>query len=135
MANEGYVKGAAYHEAGHIVIAAVQGLPLGKRGLGILQNGAGLARYRCKQPDGSINVGPDKCRERTIIATLAGQIAHGRFYPPVADGDANAHHDSDLVDALLLEMYSANDVRRAARSELHERSKELVELHWKPSKP
>ena len=89
-----YVEGAAYHEASHIVVAAVQGLPLGKAGLRIYETGAGFAHYSGKQPDGSTNVGADPCRERTIIATLAGHIAHGTFYPRVAGGDANA---SDIL--------------------------------------
>ena len=67
-----YVEGAAYHEASHIVVAAVQGLPLVEAGLRIYETGAGFAHYSVKQPDGSTNVGNDPCRERTIIATLAG---------------------------------------------------------------
>jgi hypothetical protein len=109
MVDEKYVQGAAYHEAAHVVVAAVQGLRLGKDGLRIDQNGAGLACYRCKQPDRSVNVGPEPCRERTIIATLAGQIAHGIFYEPAANGDANAHDDLDHVSNLV-------DVSGARRS-------------------
>ena len=130
MDNEKYVESVAYHEAGHIVVAAAQGLPLGKCGLRIDEMGAGLACYRCKQPDGSTNVGPDIWRERTILATFAGHFAHRKVYPPVAEGDANAAGDFDHVDKLLQEMYSANDVRRAARDELCKRSEELVEQHW-----
>jgi hypothetical protein len=88
-----YVEGTAYHEASHIVVAAVQELPLGEAGLRIYETGAGFAHSSGKQPDGSTKVGNDPCRERTIIATLAGHIAHGKFYPPVATGDANAFDD------------------------------------------
>jgi len=77
--SEEYVKGAAYHEAAHIVIAAVQDLPLSADGLRIDERGAGLADYRMKKPDGSINIGPDPERERTIMATMAGRIAHVIF--------------------------------------------------------
>lgn len=129
MGNEKYVEGAAYHEAGHIVVAAVQGLPLGKGGLRIDEMGAGFACYR-SQPDGSTSVGPDSWRELTILATFAGPIAHGKAYPPVADGDANAAGDFDHVDKLLEEMYSAKDVRRAARDELCKRAEKLAERHW-----
>ncbi len=126
-----YVEGAAYHEASHIVAAAVQGLPLGKAGLRIYETGAGFAHYSGKQPDGSTNVGADPCREHTIIATLAGHIAHGTFYPPVAKGDANASDDFDRVRALLDEMYPANsDQYREAQDALHKRSKVLVDQHW-----
>jgi hypothetical protein len=129
--NFSYVEGAAYHEAAHIVIAAVQGLPLGKDGLRVYENGAGFAHYSGKQPDGSTNLGADPCREGTIIATLAGHIAHGKCYPPVEKGDANASDDFDRVRALLLEMYPDNsDQYREAQCALHKRSKELVDQHW-----
>jgi hypothetical protein len=64
------------------------------------------------------------------IAILAGQIAHGRFYKPVATGDANAGDDSDLINDLLEEMYATNDARWSARNELYERAKKLVEQRW-----
>lgn len=130
MVDERYVEGAAYHEAAHIVVAAVQGLLLGKKGLRIDQNGAGLACYRCKQPDRSVKVGPDPWREHTIIATLAGQIAHGIFYEPVANGDANAYDDLDHVRKLVSEMYPVRDDQFKARAELLKRSKALVHRHW-----
>jgi hypothetical protein len=125
-----YVQGAAYHEAAHIVIAAVQGLPLGKGGLRIDEQGAGFAEYRCTRPTGSTALGADAYKERTIIATNAGHIAHGMFYPPVANGDANASDDFELIQKLLREMYPTSDIRRdAAQRELLKRSKDLVEQH------
>lgn len=93
------------------------------------QTGEGLACYTYKQPDGSRNVGPDSCREHTIIVALAGQIAHSIVYPPAAN-DANAWHDLTLVRELLGEMYSERAAQFAAWTELNERSKELVRKHW-----
>ena len=101
-----YAASVAYHEAGHLVIAAVQGLPLLKGGIHLDPKSGGLACYRCKQPDGSTNVGHDPCRERTIIAIKAGHTAHRRFYPQ-ASYDANACCDTDHANKLLEEMYSA----------------------------
>src|ERR1700687_30489 len=57
--DERYVESTAYHEAGHIVVAAVQGLRLRRRGLRIDRLGAGLASYCDKKADGSKDLGPD----------------------------------------------------------------------------
>jgi len=129
--DSGYVRGAAYHEAAHIAIAAVQGLPLCKGGLHLDENGAGLAEYRCTKPSRLKSIGADAYKERTIIATYAGHIAHGKFYPPVEAGDPNADDDFKCINELLLELHPASDDRRdAAQRELRKRSKELVEQHW-----
>ena len=63
----------AYHEAGHIVVAAVQGLKLRPEGLSVDERGEGLACY-CKDPGDS-----DIERERVIIATFAGLNSEARF--------------------------------------------------------
>ena len=127
---EKYIEGAAYHEAAHIVIAAVQGLRLRRAGLRINENGAGEASYKSKKPDGSRDLGPDSFGEGSIIATMAGQIAHGKIYSPVADGDANACADLDFVQSLLAEMYSNREDRSIAQKALFERSRALVSQHW-----
>jgi hypothetical protein len=130
-----YVRGAAYHEAAHIVVAAVQGLPLGKGGLRIDKRGAGLAEYGHTKANCLTNAGPDAYKGRTIIATRAGHIAHGKIYPPAATGDANWWHDIELMDRLLVEMYPTSAVLRDdAREKLFERSEDLVEQHWETIK-
>ena len=63
----------AHHEAGHIVVAAVQGLKLRPEGLSVDERGEGLACY-CKDPGDS-----DIERERVIIATFAGLNSEARF--------------------------------------------------------
>ena len=63
----------AHHEAGHIVVAAVQGLKLRPEGLSVDERGEGLACY-CKNPGDS-----DTERERVIIATFAGLNSEARF--------------------------------------------------------
>lgn len=67
------VKCSAHHEAGHIVIAAVQGLRLHSEGLMVDRAGEGLACY-FKEPDNN-----DGSRERVILATLAGLAAENRY--------------------------------------------------------
>lgn len=126
-----YAEGVAYHEAAHMVVAAVQKLPLRQSGLRMSQNGEGLACNKYKQPDGSANVGPDSCREHTIVAALAGQIGHSEVYPAAAT-DSNAWHDTKLVIDLLGEMYPTRATQFDAWAELFERAKELVKQHWAP---
>jgi hypothetical protein len=63
----------AHHEAGHIAIAAVQGLKLRPDGFATDTFGEGLACYS-KKPEDS-----DLSRERIIIAHFAGYRAQERF--------------------------------------------------------
>lgn len=97
-----YVRSAAYHEAAHVVIAAVQGIPLTEKGVHLDRWGRGLAHYRDRKPDGSMNVGSETEREKTIVATAAGWIVQNRIFrcPP-----SGARHDIDQINALLTEMY------------------------------
>jgi len=75
-----YAESTAYHEAGHVVIAAVQRVPLSNRGLRIDQKGAGISYYRFAKPDGSANLGSEIKREQTIRSIQAGYIAQEKFY-------------------------------------------------------
>lgn len=70
-----YIESAAYHEAAHAVIAAIQGMPLRHRGIHVDSAGQGITFYWYKLPDGNLNVGADIERERTIVSTGAGLIA------------------------------------------------------------
>ncbi len=63
----------AYHEAGHIVIAAVRGLTLRPDGLMVISNGDGLSVYNTR-PDDS-----DSSRENVIVSSFAGYWASKRF--------------------------------------------------------
>jgi hypothetical protein len=73
---------AAHHEAGHIVIAAVQSLKLRAEGLIVDAAGEGLACY-FKEPEEN-----DLSRERVAIASFAGfkaekRLRQGRSYSPL----------------------------------------------------
>ncbi len=115
---------AAHHEAGHIVIAAVQVLRLRPAGLMVDQKGKGLACY-CKQPDDS-----DLSREHCIVASLAGFKAEERF---CEEHSCPAPHwlgvigSGDSIDAREI---STKLSVPAIYSELENRSARLVEQHW-----
>lgn len=123
-----YVRSAAYHEGAHIVVAAVQGIPLGDKGVRLDKWGNGIAYYHDKRPDGSTNAGSEQSREKTIIATAAGWIAQNKIYPCPPTG---AFYDINQVNALLSEMYADNSSSWwAERESLLIKSERLVELHW-----
>jgi len=123
-----YVRSAAYHEAAHVVIAAVQGIPLTEKGIHLDRWGRGLAHYRDRKPDSSINVGSETEREKTIIATAAGWIAQNRNFPCSPSG---ASYDIDQINALLTEMYPEGSLSwRNAKETLLKEAQRLVERHW-----
>ena len=114
-----YVESAAYHEAGHAVVAAVQEMPFRHRGIHVDSTGQGITFYWYKLPDGKQNVGADVERERTIISTSAGLIAQRKFYPGCPDD--GAVQDTDLIITLLNEMYVNRDAWFDARQQLWKR--------------
>jgi hypothetical protein len=134
-----YISSAAYHEAGHIVVAAVQQMPMRNFGVRMDSLGCGKAFYWRRVPDGSRNnVGSDVERERTILSTSAGYIAQKCFYGDTVTDDIDkymefsANADTSLVIELLQEMYSGNQALWfQARKQLWDQSVQLVDKHWK----
>jgi hypothetical protein len=134
-----YVSSAAYHEAGHTVIAAVQEMPIRNFGIRMDSRGCGKSFYWRRIPDGSRNnVGAEVERERTIISTSAGYAAQKRFYGNALTDDIrrymefSAQADTALVIERLQEMYSGdNTAWFQARKQLFERSVQLVNERWK----
>jgi hypothetical protein len=121
-----YVKSAAYHEAGHTVVAAAQEMPLRHPGIHLDPDGSGISFYWFKKPG---EVGTDLERERTIISAGAGWAAQIRFYPRCPE--AGASDDVNLITELLNEMYSSgSQAWHAAEGRLYAESQRLVERHW-----
>ena len=132
--DEKHVESVAYHEAGHMVVAAVLGFPLSRRGLRIDEKGLGLASY--KKPD------PKSCntrRENIIIVANAGLIEQMKFYG--ADSKEcrtdGANSDHREIESLLDIQYPSPPFTArgkewsVARENLRQRSEELVEhRHW-----
>lgn len=122
-----YVESSAYYESGHIVIAAVQNLPLRPRCLRIDPSGNGLAIYASRSPDGSRNMGSEIERERTIISSMAGWHAQNIFY---LCPYAGAFYDINHTNALLDEMYSNRIQGFEAKEKLWNQTDALVKSHW-----
>ena len=127
------LKRAAHHEAGHIVVAAAQGLRLRPEGLSVDPSGEGLACY-CKQPDGS-----DLLRERISVATFAGFYAERRFcearsypLPDAADwfrDSLDGREARKLISEMSVENLSERSVP-VTQGKLQLQSQQLVEQHW-----
>ena len=64
---------AAYHEAGHVVAAVIQHMPLRERGLHVDTEGSGISYYWHRLPGNPGSSHQDQLeREQTIIAIYAG---------------------------------------------------------------
>jgi hypothetical protein len=123
---------AAYHEAAHSVIAAVQKLRIDRRGLRIDQRGSGISYFKFAKPEGRVNLGPEVERERTIRSTQAGFIAQERFFKRfyAALGRAGSSSDADGIRALLEEMYGTRDECQTAEAKLLAETEKLVDANW-----
>jgi hypothetical protein len=124
---------AAYHEAGHIVVAGAKGLRLRHEGIIVDSYGEGLACY-CKQSDGT-----DVSRERIIVATFAGFYAESRFrgergYPTTAPEVWFPRSGDGLYASRLLSEISVEHLLNwnvpATQAKLQNESKQLIEEHW-----
>ncbi len=125
--NPKYARSGGYHEAAHVVVAGVQGIPLTEKGIHLDRWGNGIAHYLDRKPDGSVNVGTSAEREKTIIATASGWIAQNRVFPCPQSGAAQ---DIDQINALLTEMYPEGSPSwYNAKETLLCESRRLVELH------
>lgn len=71
-----YAESTAYHEAGHMVAAVLQGLPVRGRGIHIDTEVSGVAYYCHRKPGGLGTSEQDRLElQRTIIALYAGRAA------------------------------------------------------------
>jgi hypothetical protein len=122
----------AHHEAGHIAVAAAQGLKLRPEGFAMDILGEGLACY-CKKPEDS-----DLSRERIIIATFAGYKAQTRFCTqrgclnPDAEREIFSCDWREARDLLsgLSSCYAPLDNIPAIQAGLEVRSGQIVEENW-----
>ena len=121
-------KSATYHEAGHIVAAVLQGLPLRDGGIHIDLEGSGVSYYCHRLPGNDVasEVGTVE-REKTIIAIYAAWVAQKKYFP---DCDVSDSWESDRATATAL----INELRPAkpkiTQHLLCERAKQLVEANW-----
>jgi hypothetical protein len=128
---EDKLRRTAHHEAGHIVIAAQQGVPLRSEGISVDPLGEGLACY-WKEPEAN-----DSSRTSVIFATYAGFNAEEEFCRlhrlPLLEG-LPIICSPDWVEARRL-VSSLSGLRAATSvhemdNRLREESRILVQTYW-----
>jgi hypothetical protein len=124
------VRGAAYHEAAHAVIAVTQKLALQTKGIHIDTLGEGIAFVFQREPGDPSNGAVDvDQRERTILGIKAGFIATIMVQPD-CNPDASAD-DCEKVQKLLRESCGNNEVKLTETdSRLTSRAHNLVNKYW-----
>ncbi len=125
-----YVKSAAYHEAGHVVVAALQRLSLQEAGIRVDSDGSGVSHYCHRLPGDRAKSGSDQLeRERTIIALHAGAISQAKFFPDCPEEAAAS--DRKTICELLEEMHPANHTAQSnANAKLQGKAGEMVSKNW-----
>jgi hypothetical protein len=137
MSDPLYPKSGAYHEAGHIVVAAAQGMLLSIHGVHVDRDGKGISFYDCRKPE-PVRREFDKKGEHTIISLFAGLIAQQTFHTNCST--AGSSEDKDWIERLLAQMYlggtsvaemKMSEVRlNETRQRLREEARQLVNDHW-----
>lgn len=129
-----YPESVAYHEAGHIVVAAVQGMRISRYGVRVDNSGLGISYYETRKPKRTSTAPCAATREQTIIAAKAGLMAQQMFHPDCSiegAADDNARIDELLDEIRSEEEFSFLEVEYAkAQIETHEEAQRLVKLHW-----
>jgi hypothetical protein len=124
---------AAYHEAAHVVIAAVLGLRLRTEGVMIDTAAKGLGCY-CKDPGES-----NALREHVMLTTFAGFFAQNRFlkeraYPQVEYLQliwSEDWREARGIASKLSNEYLATRGILTTQEELEQRSDQLVAENWR----
>jgi len=125
---------AAYHEAGHIVVAASLGLCLRPEGIMVGQDAQGLACF-CKEPDGT-----DASVEANILASFAGFYTERRLramrgYKPrdfLAVMWSPDWIEARAKEKLFSGSYLAGRTIPAVQETLEVRAEQLVAQYWSP---
>ncbi len=122
----------AYHEAGHLVIAAVRGLALRPDGFMVISNGEGFCVYST-EPDES-----DPARESVIVSSFAGYWGAKRFcdefscpdlLDPIPETSPDWRHARTII-AKLSDEYLAADTLMTVQLRLEKESERFVNHHW-----
>lgn len=123
------VESAAYHEAGHLTAAVVQGMPIRTLGLDVDLYGNGCANYFQREPGDSSNTVLDETeRKRTIIALYSAHAAQLRFYPSASQGGWS--DDFRRIRQLTNEMDLDQTQAQVLQEDLRKRASRLVEKFW-----
>jgi len=121
-----FAESVAYHEAGHMVVAAAQGIKLRTHGIHVDGKGRGISYY---ENLGASGQGSSRERTQTIISLFAGLIAQQEFLPGCSS--LCASDDIEKAEALLRTLVSPkapdlDEELAKLRRRLYEESKASV---------
>jgi hypothetical protein len=122
---------AAYHEAGHMTAAVVQGMPVRAKGLHTDLYGNGVSYY-FDRPDTDLGMTPLDLKQRklTIIALYAAHAAQVKFYS--ACEQTGWQKDLTRIRTQSDQMHPTDESARIAMlGDLRERAGRVIEVHWK----
>ena len=127
MSDPLYPESCAYHEAGHIVVAALLGLSIHPSGIHLDETGRGRSFYDYREPDNLPGV--DAKGRHSVTSIFAGLIAQRKFHPTCSS--ASAAGDEVMIRELLDEMYwNEPESRNEAEHELRDEAGRLIRTHW-----
>jgi hypothetical protein len=133
-----YPADGAYHEAGHLVVAASLEMKLCPLGVHVDSNHRGICHYDYRKPGQS---GYDTKGKNSVISLFAGMIAQLKFDPNSSTKSGEA--DQDHIQELLNDMYisykrtdeetlsASKEKLRNAEIEFQEKAKQRVNDYWK----
>lgn len=119
------IEWGSYHEAGHIVAAAVLKVPFRSFGIHIDGKGRGLCKLvrpsaTCSDPFSEV----ERRQKRMIVVLFAGLLAQKRFCSDSPEISANC--DSQQIELYLSAIYRTDPARQVARLYLEQESNRLV---------
>jgi len=121
------VKAKAYHEAGHVVAAVLQGLNLAEGGMRIDDGAQGVARLCIREHGNLANTEKDQAERRASIVTLlAGRFAQLR-YDSYSDDPICWSDDFGRIDGLMAEMGLDT---QSVMKQLSDASESIVARNW-----
>lgn len=127
-------KGTAYHEAGHAVIACIEGVKFRYVSIVPGEDFAGLVRLYKLPEDVELGAGSTRARkqaEARIMMAFAGALATRHAFPRSRSGQASGP-DLDMAFGCAMAFTGSEDEMNAYVNWLHIRTKQMVEsrLVW-----
>jgi len=126
---------AAYHEAGHAVVAAILKMPIKRYGIHVDGDGKGICYYhppRHFQSHLGAEERPETIRDgkNVVIALFAGLTAQRKFYRN--SSGRSASRDEEQANELLNHMYwnETDESKGIKTDELRERTRSIVTEYW-----
>jgi len=116
-----YLESVAYHEAGHAIVAAAQGLPILREGVRLDRAGCGLMCYRFRNPDLSIQW------KEAVVVSFAGLPSQQLIYPDCPTVRSQDDETSAL-SYMMAQSLEGQDLE-TIKSVLRDRSRFLVQQY------